>query len=48
MEQFKHLDISQLKHMKNKILYTKFSIKWVFLTLITMLVAIIYALIQSI
>jgi len=48
MEQFKYLDISQLKHMKNKILHTKFSIKWVFLTLITMIVALTYALIQSI
>ena len=48
MEQFKHLDISQLKHMKNKILYTKVSIRWVFVTLITMIVALTYALIQSI
>jgi len=35
-------------NMKNKLLYTKFSIRWVFLTLTVMSVAIIYALTQSI
>ena len=46
MEQFKHLNISGLRHIKDTILYTKFSIKWVFLVLGLSILACVYALTQ--
>ena len=46
MEQFKHLNLSGLKHIKDRILYTRFHIGWVFAVLITGIILCIYALTQ--
>ena len=46
MEQFKHLNISGLRHIKDTILYTRFSIKWVFLVLGLSIALCLYALAQ--
>jgi len=46
MEQFKHLNLSGLKHIKDTILYTRFHIGWVFLVLGLSIGACVYGLIQ--
>jgi len=46
MEQFKHLNLSHLKSIKNTILYTKFHIGWVFAVLLLSMGVCIYALMQ--
>ena len=49
MEQFKHLNLSHLKHIKDikdTILHTPFHIGWVFAVLITGMALCIYALSQ--
>ena len=46
MEQFKHLNLSGLRHIKDRILHTPFHIGWVFAVLITGMAVCIYALSQ--
>ena len=46
MEQFKHLNISGLRHIKDTILHTKFHIGWVFAVLLLSMGVCIYALSQ--
>ena len=46
MEQFKHLNISGLRHIKDTILHTRFHIGWVFAVLGLSIAACIYALSQ--
>ena len=46
MEQFKHLNIKHLRHIKDTILHTPFHIGWVFAVLITGMAMCIYALSQ--
>ena len=46
MEQFKHLNLSGLKHIRDRILYTRFHIGWVFAVLIGLMSMCIYALTQ--
>ena len=46
MEQFKHLNLSGLRHIKDTILHTPFHIGWVFAVLITGMAVSIYDLSQ--
>jgi len=44
MEQFKHLNLSHLKHIADKILHTEFSIRSLFAVTMTILALCVYAL----
>ena len=46
MEQFKYLNLSGLKHIKDTILHTRFHIGWVFAVLLTGMMLCVYALTQ--